>query len=204
MPPSTRTTLSRPMPSPDIEATRERILESAYARIADAGIAQFTVEAAAQEAGLSRATIYRYFPGGRDELMEALVSWEVGRFFTRLGEDTEAATGFIEWLTLGLAAARRQMEEHALLQRLLEDEADQLVPRLVTVMPIVQAVLRDQLVSRLADEPLRPGVDRGEAADLLARLMISYFGTPGVWQLDDPVQLDKLVHQLVAGILART
>lgn len=191
------------MPSPDVEATRERILESAYARIADAGIAQFTVEAAAQEAALSRATIYRYFPGGRDELMEALVSWEVARFFTRLGEETETATGFTEWLTLGLAAARRQMEEHALLQRLLEDEADQLVPRLVTVMPIVQAVLRDQFVNRLADEPLRPGVDRGEAADLLARLMISYFGTSGVWQLDDPAQLDKLVHQLVAGIIDR-
>lgn len=191
------------MPSPDVEATRERILESAYARIAAAGIAQFTVEATALEAGLSRATIYRYFPGGRDELMEALVSWEVARFFTRLGEETETAEGFTEWLTLGLAAARRQMEEHALLQQLLEDEADQLVPRLVTVMPIVHAVLRDQLVSRLADEPLRPGVVRGEAADLLARLMISYFGTPGIWQLDDPAQLDKLVHQLVAGIIDR-
>jgi AcrR family transcriptional regulator len=191
------------MPSPDVEATRERILESAYARIADAGIAQVTVEAVAQEAGLSRATIYRHFPGGRDELLEALVSWEVARFFTMLGEETAKATGFTEWLTLGLAAARRQMEEHALLQRLLEDEADQLVPRLVTVMPIVQAVLREQLINRLAEERLQKGVDRGEAADFLARLMISYFGTPGTWQLDDPAQLDKLVRtQLLAGILA--
>jgi AcrR family transcriptional regulator len=187
----------------DVETTRERILESAFARIDDAGIAQFTVEAVAQEAGLARATIYRYFPGGRDELMEALVSWEVARFFTRLGEATAPATGFTEWLTLGLGAARRQMEEHALLQRLLEDEADQLVPRLVTVMPIVQAVLREQLVNRLADERLQPGVDRGEAADLLARLMISYFGTAGTWHLDDPAELDRLVRtQLVSGILA--
>jgi AcrR family transcriptional regulator len=191
------------MPSPDVEATRERILESAYARIADAGIAQVTVEAVAQEAGLSRATIYRHFPGGRDELLEALVSWEVARFFTMLGDETADATGFTEWLTLGLAAARRQMEEHALLQRLLEDEADQLVPRLVTVMPIVQAVLREQLITRLAEESLQKGVDRGEAADFLARMMISYFGTPGTWQLDDPVQIDKLVRtQLLAGILA--
>ena len=191
------------MPPPEAEATRERILESAYARLADEGLTQATVEGIAHEAGLSRATIYRHFPGGKDELFEAVISWEVARFFTRLGEETDAAPDFTAWLTRGMLAARRQLDEHTVLQRLLEDEADQLVPRLVTVMPIVLAVLREQLAQRLADERLRPGVDLREASELLARLMVSYIGTPSVWQLDDADQVDKLVRtQLLAGVLA--
>ncbi len=189
------------MPTADVAATRERILESTYA-LAAQGLAQTTVEGVAREAGLSRATIYRHFPGGKDELIEAVVSWEVARFVTRLGEETEAAVDFADWMTRGLLAARRQMEQHTVMQRLLEDEADQLVPRLATIMPIVQAVLREQLVGRLADERLRPGVDRGEAADLLARLLVSYIGTPGVWHLDDPAETARLVRTLLAGILA--
>lgn len=191
------------MPSPDVEATHERILESAYARMADEGLAQTTVEGIAHEAGLSRATIYRHFPGGKDELIEAVVSWEVARFFAQLGVATEGAGDFTVWLSRGLLAARRQLEEHSVLQQLLEDEADQLVPRLVTVMPIVLAVLREQLAARLAGERLRPGIDRGEAAELLARLMVSYMGTPGVWRLDDPAEVDSLVRgHLLVGILA--
>ena len=190
------------MPSADAAATRERILASAYAQAAAHGLAQATVEGVAHEAGLARATIYRYFPGGKDELVEAVISWEVARFFDRLGEQIDDAPDFPSWLSRGLLAAGRQLDEHSLLQRLLEDEADQLVPRLVKVMPIVRAVLREQLAARLADEVLRTGVDRGEAADLLARLMVSYIGTPGVWRLDDPVEVERLVRtQLLAGIV---
>jgi len=190
------------VPPPEAEATRERILESAYVRLADEGLTQATVEGIAHEAGLSRATIYRHFPGGKDELIEAVISWEVGRFFTRLGEATDDAPDFTTWLSGGMLAARRQLDEHTVLQQLLEDEADQLVPRLVTVMPIILGVLREQLAQRLADERLRPGVELQEAAELLARLMVSYIGTPGAWHLDDPEQVDKLVRtQLLAGIL---
>jgi len=182
--------------------TRERILESAYALATDVGLAQATIEGVAHEAGLSRATIYRYFPGGKDELVEAVVSWEVARFVTRMMEETEAAVDFADWLTRGLLAARRQMEQHQLLQRLLQDEADQLVPRLVTVMPLVLAVLRDAIAHQLEGERLRRGVDRGEAAEVLARLLMSYIGTPGAWQLDDPAEARRLVEGLVAGVLA--
>lgn len=190
------------MPAPDVDATRERILASAYAQADAHGLAQATVEGVAHHAGLSRATIYRHFPGGKEELVEAVISWEVARFFDRLGEEIDDAPDLVSWLTGGLLAARRQLEGHTLLQQLLEDEADQLVPRLVTVMPIVRAVLRDQLAGRLAGERLRPGVDRGEAAELLARLIVSFIGTPGVWRLDDPADAERLVRtQLLPGVL---
>jgi AcrR family transcriptional regulator len=193
------------MPAPDADATRERILASAYAQADAHGLAQATVEGVAQAAGLSRATIYRHFPGGKEELVEAVISWEVARFFDRLGAAIDDAPDFASWLARGLLAARRQLEGHTLLQRLLEDEADQLVPHLVKVMPIVRAVLRDQLAGRLARERLRAGVDRGEAAELLARLLVSYIGTPGVWRLDDPAEAERLVRtQLLPGVVEPT
>ena len=182
------------MPGPDVDATRERILAAAYAQADAHGLGQATVEGVAQAAGLSRATVYRHFPGGKDELIEAVISWEVARFFDRLGEQIDDAPDFASWLTRGLLVARRQLEEHTLLQRLLQAEADQLVPRLVTVMPLVKAVLRDQLAARLARERLRPDVDRGVGAELLARLIVSFIGTPGVWRLDDPAEAERLVR----------
>jgi len=52
--------------------TRTRIIEAAHERVAADGVARTTIESVAQHAGLSRATIYRYFPGGRDELAAAV------------------------------------------------------------------------------------------------------------------------------------
>ena len=62
--------------NPDV---RERLLQATYDCVARWGLAKTTVEDAAREAGVSRATVYRYFPGGRDELLSAVVGWEFSR-----------------------------------------------------------------------------------------------------------------------------
>ena len=67
--------------------TRQRILEATYACVARWGLSKTTVEDAGKEAGVSRATVYRYFPGGREELISAVVSWEFLQFFTRLYDE---------------------------------------------------------------------------------------------------------------------
>ena len=52
---------------------RERILEATYACVARYGLAKTTVEDTAREARLSRATVYRYFPGGKDQLVSEAI-----------------------------------------------------------------------------------------------------------------------------------
>ena len=71
--------------------TRQRILEATYACVARWGLAKTTVEDVAREAKLSRATVYRTFPGGRDELVTAVVSWATLEFFARLYEEVHDA-----------------------------------------------------------------------------------------------------------------
>jgi len=70
---------------------RERILEAGYACVARYGLAKTTVEDVARASGLSRATLYRYFPGGKDQLITEgvllkgdMAARKVGRFLGRL------------------------------------------------------------------------------------------------------------------------
>ena len=106
-------------------------------------------------------------------------------------------------LEQGLLAGHRRLGDHAALQRALRDEADQIVPQLASVMPMVIELLRAELVRRLRRERLRPGVEPAEAADLLARMTLSWMGAQGSWDLDDPAAVRRLVRdQLLAGVLA--
>ena len=67
-------------------------------------MAKTTVEDVADASGVSRATIYRVFPGGKDELLRDTVGWEMDRFFLRLGEELGDAADFPEFLERAAAA----------------------------------------------------------------------------------------------------
>ncbi|MGH9113541.1 MAG: TetR/AcrR family transcriptional regulator, partial [Acidimicrobiales bacterium] len=141
---------------PELGPTQERIVAAAYACVARDGFRAATVESIAQEAGLGRATVYRHFPGGRDELVSAAVTWAVRDFFLRLRGDVGDAPDVATLLERGLLAGHRRLQEHAVLQHALQVEADQIVPPLATVMPIVVGIMRAELAGRLARERLRP------------------------------------------------
>jgi len=185
-------------------STRDRILEATYACVSRLGMAGTTMEDVAREADLSRATLYRVFPGGRDELLDAVVTWEVARFFVRVSQAIHAdELDTVAVLEQGLVAAHDALEHHELLQRLLREEADVLLPPLATVMPMVQRALADWFRPRLEAAALQPGVAPDDAADLVARMALSYLGSPGRWDLGDPDQVRRLVREhLLVAVLA--
>jgi AcrR family transcriptional regulator len=182
---------------------RERILAAAYACIARYGIAKTTVEDVARESGLSRASIYRTFPGGRDELIREVVAWEIGRFFAELAHSVADATGFEEVVEAALLRAHKAIREHEVLQKLLMSEPERLLPAINVetsrFVPLIAAFAEPYL----AHETLRPGIDRREAADYVARMVVSHIGARGRWDLDDPEQVKALVRaEILAGITA--
>ncbi len=71
---------------------------------------------------MSRATVYRHFPGGREELIGATIAWEELRFFSRLYDELHDAPTLEEVLERGLPFAHRAIVEHEVLQRVLETE----------------------------------------------------------------------------------
>lgn len=180
---------------------RERLLIATYDCVARWGLAKTTVEDAAREAGVSRATVYRYFPGGRDELISAVVSWEFARFFLRLYDEVHEADTLEEVMERGLVFAHKAVIEHEVLQRILQTEPEILLPRLTTESNETHKLVAAFLTPYLVRHGMAEGSDLDTAADFLARMVLSYIASPGRWDLGDPAQVARLVRaELLAGV----
>jgi AcrR family transcriptional regulator len=187
---------------PEDLTVRERILEAGYACVARYGLAKTTVEDVARAARLSRATLYRHFPGGRDQLLREVIAWETGRFFGRLAEAVAGAPDFAGLLEEALVFAHRAVEEHEVLQKVLQTEPERLLPQLTVESERVLVFIRRFLLPYLEREDLRPGVDPEEAAGYVARMLFSFIGNQGRWDLTDPEQVARLVRtELLAGVI---
>ena len=181
---------------------RQRIVEATYVCVARRGMAKTTVEDVAREAGLSRATVYRAFPGGRDELIDATVSWAVFDFFAKLYERIQGAASLEEVMERGILFAYRSILDHEVLQRVMQTEPDKLLPALTVESNRIRGGIADVLAPYLLDRGLDAGVDLGDAADFLARMVLSYISAPGRWDLEDPEQVARLVRfELLAGVV---
>ena len=76
----------QPQGSPHLvpPSAEARILDAAKACCEQYGIAKVTIDDIAAASGVSRATLYRLFPGGKDVLFEALRVREITEFFDTL------------------------------------------------------------------------------------------------------------------------
>ncbi len=152
---------------------------------------------------MSRATVYRYFPGGREELIDAVVSWQHVLFFVRLYEEVHGATSLEEVLDRGLTFARRSLLDHEVLQKVLETEPEVLMPKLTVESNRTVGLIAGFLIPYLHEHGMAEGVEIQEAADFLARMILSYISSPGHWDLGDPEQVATLVRtELLAGVVA--
>jgi len=185
---------------------REKVLAATYACVARFGMGKTTVEDVVKESGVSRASIYRLFPGGKDQLLRETVGWEMNRFFTRLAEAVYDAPDFASLLEGGLVFAHRAIQEHEVLRKVLETEPERLLPLITVeqhrVLEFITAFLLPYLEREEQEGRVREGVDLHAAADYVARMILSLIGSPGRWDMDDPEQVSTLVREeLLGGIL---
>jgi AcrR family transcriptional regulator len=185
----------------------DRLLAATYRCVEHFGMGKTTIEDIVKESGVSRATIYRQFAGGRDELLRETVAWELTNYFNRLADQVRDAPSLDELLRRGLAFAHRSVAEHAVLRKVMDTEPERLLPLLTTESAKTLPFIADFLLPYLRREAdagrLRPGVDIDRAAEYLARAILSLIGAPGRWDLDDPDQVSDLVAvELLGGIAA--
>lgn len=167
------------------------------------GLRGFTLEDVAAEGAASRATIYRHFPGGRQELVQATITREVSRFWADLAAAVSDAGGVENQLVMAVMVAHERITGDQLLQRLVASEAEEFLPALMESEPLVHMALREYLVSVLAGERLAPGLDVDDAGDYLARMLLNHIASPGTWDLDDEAAVRRLVRtQFLGGVLA--
>ena len=189
-----------------LDEPRERVLAATYACVARFGMGKTTVEDVVKESGVSRASIYRLFPGGKDQLLRETVGWEMNHFFSRLAEAVYDAPDFASLLEEGLEFAHRSIQEHEVLRKVLETEPERLLPLITVeqhrVLDFITAFLLPYLEREQRAGRVRPGVDLEAATEYVARLVLSLIGSPGRWDMDDPEQVHVLVREeLLGGIL---
>ena len=186
------------MPAADV---RRRVVEAGYVCIARYGISKTTVEDICRVSGVARATVYRHFPGGRDQIVRDVISWEAGRFFARLADAAAGAASLEQLLEETLVFARRAMLEHEVLQKVLDTEPELLLPQLTVESARLLAFVRAFLASHVGAGDVRPGMTTDEAAEFLARLVLSYIAAPGHWDLSDRDQVRRLVRtEMLAAV----
>jgi AcrR family transcriptional regulator len=186
-----------------VDDVRTRILAATVVCLGRYGIAKTTVDDAAREAGVARATVYRHFADGKDQVIAEAITWAVGQFFNELAQAVADAPDFPTMLEQALVHAHRAVDEHEVLQKVLETEPERLLPQLTQSAPLIQAAIRADFAERLAREDLCPGIDPERAADWLSRMGLSFILSEGRWDLRDRDAVRRLVREeFLVGILA--
>lgn len=86
--------------------------------------------------------------------------------------------------------------------RVLETEPELLLPNLTVEAHRTTGLIADFLLPYLVVHGVTPGVNPEEAAEFLARMVLSYISSPGRWDLNDPGQVSELVRaELLAGMV---
>jgi AcrR family transcriptional regulator len=181
--------------------TATRILDATLATMADHGIARLSLEDVARRAGLSRQTVYRYFPSKR-ELLDATVLREEQVFIANMVAAADRHKDLEPALRAALEAAMRTGQAHALLNRLLATEPHSIVTLVTTDRGPVLSAARRALEEILAGWlPKAPKARLTMAADAVARLLVSYVVNPPA---DPPPQVANRLAQLLVHGLPRT
>ena len=173
MPPVALTDRHRPRIAVDA-----RVVEAALACFARWGVAKTTLDDIAREAGCSRATVYRLFPGGKEAVLEAVTGRELVHFFAGLAEELRASAGDLESLLVaGIAFTTRAIRDHAALQFVLAHEPE-------LVLPLVAFDRFDHVLDHAAafcSPWLEPHIGEEwapRAGEWLTRMVLSYTLVP--------------------------
>lgn len=143
------------------------------------GMDRVTVDDIAAEAGISRATLYRLFPGGKDVLFDALRTRESLAFFTNLRDQVSAADDFEDVVVSVLVEATRALREDEHLKIMLASRPGEVLYELqVADVPRILE-LATEFLSPLVAPSI--GADRSsELAEWLTRVVLSFFLTPSL------------------------
>ena len=182
-----------------------RALSSAERRVLDAvrsccerwGIEKVTVDDIARESGVSRATLYRLFPGGKEVMFDALRVREIDEFLAELEGHLADAVDLEDLLVRAITASTAALRDNEHLAIMMATEPGTIVSELtVDGLPRIISMATDSLlqyVERFVTvEQARPVID------LVVRLVISFFLSPSPdLDLADPASARTYMTPLI-------
>lgn len=158
-------------------ATEVDILEAVKSCCERWGIEKVTVDDIAKQSAVSRATLYRVFPGGRDVIFEALRVYELDHFFAVLRTSIEGAATLEDLLVSAVTCATIELNNDEHLAIMLASEPGAVVGELtVEGLPRIARVASAYLVPFV--NQFLPLEQSHMLIDVVVRLVISYFLSP--------------------------
>jgi AcrR family transcriptional regulator len=122
----------------------DRIVAAAARLISSQGLRATSVDDIASAAECGRATVYRYFPGGRAELLEVTLGQGVERIFASCARVTDHAASLAEAAAGTINIAVLELSNDAVVQQLLVDEPD-------TIATLISPMRIEPLVERASE-----------------------------------------------------
>jgi AcrR family transcriptional regulator len=183
-------------------ALEARLMDAMLECISRWGVAKTTADDIARAAGVSRATLYRVFPGGKDVALEALLRHELARFFAHVDGTLRAADTLEDLLVVGAVEAAEFLFAHDALGYVLQYEPERVFPvfamhRMSSGLAIATAFLGPHLGRFVPDVVLAQ-----EGADLVVRMLLSYAIDPSPsLHLTDPESVRRFVRTFVLPVL---
>ena len=183
-----------------------RMLDATITCLARFGVAKTTIDDVAREAGCSRATLYRYFPG-KPPLLRALVVREAAVLEAEL-ETAAAGEATLEDAAVAIVLrAAEWLAEHPALQFVMTAEPDVLLPHLAFEGADRVLVAGARVIAPALSRFFTPGrpesVEVLRASEWLARMILSYASSPAdSVDLADPISVRRLVSDFVVPGLA--
>jgi len=204
---------------------RLAVVDATLACLARHGTLKTTVDDIAREAGVSRATVYRAFPGGREEILGAVVDTEMARLFSALGASMGAADTLSDVLVNGITEAYTRITTHPALTYLVEHEPEVVLGHLAFdesnrllatatrfVGPFLARWMDPEESARVAEWSARivlsycisPSARTDLADRRQARTLVETFVLPGIRALrapdaSDPIDLNRYAADHRAG-----
>lgn len=160
-----------------MSALEDRILDAAKLCCERWGVAKVTIDDVAATAGVSRATLYRLFPGGKDVLFEALRVRELNEFFAVLQAEVDGLDGLEDIVVRAVVVATRELRADQHLALMLAAAPGETLGQL-TVDGLPRIIRMATVTLTPMVRPFLPEAAARRLIDILARLTISYFLAP--------------------------
>jgi AcrR family transcriptional regulator len=156
---------------------RDRVLDAAKTCSERWGVAKVTIDDIAAAAGVSRATLYRLFPGGRDVLYDALRVRETEEFMARLTAQLGGADGYEDLVIRVVVHATRMLQADEHIKLMLASEPGEVATDL-TIAGLPRIFRAATLFFTPVFAPYIGREPSARLAEWLARVVISYFLAP--------------------------
>jgi len=183
-----------------------RLIDAALVCIARWGVTKTTLDDVARQAGCSRATVYRAFPGGKDALFLAVAASEIERLARAVGRAVYDAADLEHAVVAAITTTARALDDHDAFRYLMAHEPGVILSHLafaeLDALLVVAAARTGPSFARF----LGSNVEAQRLAEWATRIVISHTCSPssGVHLADD-ASVRRLVRAFVLpGLLVAT